>query len=364
MLTPTLGPMTAHLWINDGLMALFSLTIGLEIKREWIDGRLASWDRRALPFIAAIAGMAAPALLYLGIAGHVPGLAKGWAIPAATDIAFALGILALLGPRVPTAPTLLLTTIAIMDDMGAIAIIAIAYTASLNNIALAAAAVVLAVMFALNRRGVRSRLPYLIGFACLWYAVLLSGVHATLSGVVAAMAMPVRTTPGAHDAADSTHHRLEQGLHPWSALLIVPVFGFANAGVELPANMGEALVAPLPLAIATGLFIGKKLGIFVAIRIAVTCRIAARPRGTTWLQIYGMAMLCGIGFTMSLFIGTLAFPGHPTWVEEAKIGILAGSLLSALLGLLLLRLAPLHSEHATAKQIQTAEVYADGDVPR
>ncbi|HEX7853169.1 MAG TPA: Na+/H+ antiporter NhaA [Sphingobium sp.] len=361
-LTPKLGPMTAHLWINDGLMAIFFLVVGLEIKREWVDGRLASWDRRRLPFVAALAGMVVPALIYLLAAGGEPGLAKGWAIPAATDIAFALGMLALLGKRVPTALTLLLTTIAIVDDMGAIAIIAVAYTASLNLIALGAAAVILTAMFAMNRLGLRAPLPYLIGFALLWYALLLSGVHATLAGVLAAMTVPIRATPGTPDAPDSTLHRLEHRLHPWSAFLVVPIFGFANAGVALPGDMARVLLAPLPLGIAAGLFLGKQIGIFAAIRLAVATGFATQPRGATWLQVHAMALLCGIGFTMSLFIGGLAFPGHPELVEEAKIGVLTGSLLSALAGLLLLRFAPPHPDHEAIQRAQDSEILADGDV--
>ncbi|HEX7872860.1 MAG TPA: Na+/H+ antiporter NhaA [Sphingobium sp.] len=363
-LTSQLGPMTAHLWINDGLMALFFLVVGLEIKREWVDGRLANWDQRRLPFIAAVAGMGVPALIYLGFAQGKAGLAGGWAIPAATDIAFAIGVLALLGKRVPTALILLLTTIAIVDDMGAIAIIAVAYTQHLNLVALGAAAAIWAGMFGMNRAGVRAPLPYLIGFALLWYAVLVSGVHATLAGVLAAMAVPIRRTPGAPDAADSTLHRLEHGLHPWSSFLVVPVFGFANAGVLLPADMARALLSPLPLGIAAGLFLGKQAGIFAAIRLSVALGLAARPRGATWLQVHAMAILCGIGFTMSLFIGGLAFPGDPALVEEAKIGVLAGSLLSAVTGLLLLRFAPPHPDHDEVQREQAAEIAMDGDVAR
>ncbi|CAN5200785.1 Na+/H+ antiporter NhaA [soil metagenome] len=356
--------MTAHLWINDGLMALFFLVVGLEIKREWVDGRLASWDRRRLPFIAALAGMAAPALLYLLVAGNDPTLRAGWAIPAATDIAFAIGMLALLGPRVPIALKLLLTTVAIVDDMGAIAIIAVAYTASLNLFALAGAAGVLAVLFGMNRAGVKAPAAYFLGFALLWYAVLLSGVHATLAGVLAAMAVPIRATPGAPDASDSTLHRLEHGLHPWSAFLVVPVFGFANAGVALPPDIGRALLSPLPLGIAAGLFLGKQIGIFGAIRLAVAAGIAARPRGATWVHLYAMALLCGLGFTMSLFIGGLAFPAHPALIEDAKIGVLAGSLLSAVTGLLLLRFAPRDPLHDQIEREQAAEIDGDGDVAR
>ncbi len=253
----------------------------------------------------------------------------------------------------PTALKLLLTTVAIVDDMGAIAIIAVAYTASLNWIALAGAAGIWALMMGMNRAGVRATLPYGIGFLLLWYAVLLSGVHATLAGVFAAMAVPVRPPQGAPDGTRSTLHRLEHNLHPWSAFLIVPVFGFANAGVALPTDLAGAMLSPLPLAIAVGLFVGKQLGIFGAIRLTVAWGIAPRPLGTTWVQLYAMAMLCGIGFTMSLFIGTLAFPEHPAWVEQAKIGVLTGSLLSALCGLLLLRFAPLHPDHGSGESADT-----------
>lgn len=361
-LTPKLGPMTVHLWINDGLMALFFLLVGLEIKREWVDGRLDNWQARRLPFVAATAGMVVPAAIYVAIAGSTPGLVNGWAIPAATDIAFAIGVLALLGKRAPLSLKLLLTTVAIVDDMGAVAIIAIAYTAELNTLALGAAAVILMGMMAMNRMGIVRIWPYLIAFLLLWYVVLLSGVHATIAGVLAALTVPIKTTPGAPDAHDSTLHRLEHGLHPWSAYAIVPLFGFANAGVEIPADVAGALLAPLPLGIAAGLFLGKQLGIFGAIRAACALGIARPPRGATWPQIYGVATLCGIGFTMSLFIGGLAFPGQPELVDEAKIGVLMGSLLSALLGFCILRFAPQHPERDRIEAAQQAEIAADGRV--
>lgn len=360
-LTAKLGEMTPHLWINDGLMALFFLVVGLEIKREWLDGRLAGWDRRILPIAAALAGMVVPAAVFLAVTRGTPGLAAGWAIPAATDIAFALGVLALLGDRAPLSLKLLLTTIAIVDDMGAVAIIAIAYTAGLDLAVLAAAALVLCVMLAMNRLGVRALAPYLVAALLLWYCVLLSGVHATIAGVLAAFAVPLRATPGAPDAVDSPLHRLEAALHPWSAWLIVPLFGFANAGVALGGGEGASLLAPLPLAIALGLFLGKQIGIFGAIRLCVLLGFASPPRGATWLQIHGLALLCGIGFTMSLFIAGLAFPGAPQLAEQAKLGILAGSLLSALAGFLLLRFAPLHPDHAAATRAMEGEIDADGD---
>jgi NhaA family Na+:H+ antiporter len=361
-LTPKLGPMTPHLWVNDGLMALFFLLVGLEIKRECVDGHLSTAEARRLPVIAAVAGMAAPALLYLAVAGSTPGLSVGWAIPAATDIAFAMAVLALLGPRAPVALKLFLVTVAIVDDMGAVAIIALFYTAKLNLAALAAAAVILGAMALLGRMGVRALWPYLAAFALLWYAVLLSGVHATIAGVMAALMIPVERTPGTPDSATSPLHRLEHALHPWVAYLIIPLFGFANAGVNL-AGVGFAEVAePLPLGILIGLFVGKQLGIFTAVWLAIRFGIAGALRGVTALQLYGVALLCGIGFTMSLFIGGLAFPADPALAEQAKVGILAGSLLSALTGYAVLRLAPLHPDHDAIAAASEAEIDADGDV--
>ena len=362
VLTPKLGAMTVHLWINDGLMALFFLLVGLEIKREFVDGRLSSWKRRGLPIVAAAAGMAAPALIYMLVAGGVPGLANGWAIPAATDIAFALGVLALLGSRAPTSLKLLLTTIAIVDDLGAVAIIAFFYTSGLSIPALLAAGVILLGMVALNRIGVKALPVYLILFAALWYAVLLSGVHATIAGVLAALTIPIRATPGAPDAEDSPLHRLEHGLQPWSAYLIVPLFGFANAGVELGGLGVEQVLAPLPLGVALGLALGKQIGIFSAIWIGVKTGFAAMPRGATWMQVYGLSVLCGIGFTMSLFIGALAFPGQALLIEEGKIGILGGSLIAALAGYTVLRLAAPHPDHFRVEAEQEGEIDADGDV--
>jgi NhaA family Na+:H+ antiporter len=329
------GPMTVHLWINDGLMALFFLLVGLEIKRELVDGQLASWERRRLPFVAAAAGMVVPALIYLATIRGTTGLSAGWAIPAATDIAFAIGVLALLGSRAPASLKLFLTTVAIVDDMGAVAIIALAYTAHISVLALGGAAVVLAAMLLLNRCGVTRLLPYLLLAVLLWVLVFLSGVHATIAGVAAAMAIPIRS-----DDAHSPLHRLEHGLHPWSAYLIVPLFGFANAGVSLAGVSPGVLLAPLPLGIATGLFLGKQIGIFGSIWIAVKTGFARRPGGAGWAQIYGVSLLAGIGFTMSLFIGGLAFPGRPELIDEVKIGVLAGSILSALAGFAVLRFAP------------------------
>lgn len=352
--------MDVHHWINDGLMAVFFLVVGLEIKREWLDGRLSSWQARRLPIIAAVAGMAVPALVYLSVTTSTPGLAAGWAIPAATDIAFALGILALLGSRVPTSLKLFLTTVAIVDDMGAVAIIALVYIATIDLTALGLAFAALAAMVVMNRMGVRAVWPYIAGFLLAWGAMLASGVHATVAGVLAAFTVPIVVTPGAPDHAGSPLHRMEHGLHPWSAYLIVPVFGFVNAGVHLPADIG-AVTAPLPLGVALGLFLGKQFGIAGAIALSVRLGIATMPRGATWAQLYGLALLCGIGFTMSLFIGELAFKGAPLLAEEAKLGILAGSLLSALGGLLVLRFAPRHPDHDRIEAQLCAEIDADGD---
>jgi Na+:H+ antiporter, NhaA family len=336
VLTPKLGPMTPHLWINDGLMAVFFLLVGLEIKREFLDGHLATWADRRLPFIAAVAGMAVPAIVYLAVTKGDPSLMRGWAIPAATDIAFALGLLALLGKRAPTSLKLFLTTVAIIDDVGAVIIIAVFYTASLNLFALFASFAVLAGMFVMNRAGVKHPVWYFAAFLLLWYFELLSGVHATVAGVLAAMAVPIKNTPGTPDDADSTLHRMEHDLHPWVAFAIVPIFGFANAGVALDGS--ASALAPLPLAIALGLFMGKQVGVFGSVWLAVKAGVATRPPGASWAQVYGVALLCGIGFTMSLFIGGLAFPAQPQ-ADAVKIGVLLGSLLSAVAGMLVLRFA-------------------------
>ncbi len=344
-LTPKLGPMTVHLWINDGLMAIFFLLVGLEIKREFVDGHLSTWADRRLPVIAAAAGMIVPAAIYLMVAGRDAALVRGWAIPAATDIAFAIGVLAILGSRAPTSLKLFLTTVAIVDDMGAVAIIALFYTAELKITALVAAAVIWFAMMALNRLRVNALWPYLILAALLWYATLLSGVHATIAGVMAAFAIPFRRTAGAPDAEDSALHRLEHALAKPVAFLIVPLFGFANAGVSLEGVGLSSLAAPLPLGIALGLFVGKQLGIFGSVWAAVKFGIAARPKDASWAQVYGVALLCGIGFTMSLFIGGLAFTDAAQG-DAVKIGVLMGSLLSAVAGYLVLRMVAHQSPKA------------------
>ncbi|HEX8555488.1 MAG TPA: Na+/H+ antiporter NhaA [Sphingomonas sp.] len=331
------GPLSVTHWINDALMAIFFLLVGLEIKREFVDGHLSTWADRRLPIIAAAAGMVVPAGIYLLVAGGSPELVQGWAIPAATDIAFAIGVLALLGRKAPASLKLFLTTVAIVDDMGAVAIIALIYTAGINAVALGAAAVILLLMTGLNKRGEMRLWPYLTLAVGLWVAVYLSGVHATIAGVLAALTIPVRRSPAAPDDAESPLHRLEHGVQPWVSYGIVPLFGFANAGVALGGIGWAQVLAPLPLAIAAGLFVGKQLGIFAAVRIAVAMGLGCRPQGASWIQVYGVSLLCGVGFTMSLFIGGLAFT-DPLLVSELKIGVLGGSIASALAGYMVLSL--------------------------
>jgi Na+:H+ antiporter, NhaA family len=322
-----LGPLSLLHWINDGLMAIFFLFVGMEVKRELVAGDLATPAARRLPVIAAAAGMIAPALVYIAVTGGAGALLRGWAIPSATDIAFAIGVLALVGPRAPASLRLFLTTVAIVDDIGAVAIIALFYTGGLQLWALGLALVPLLGLFALNRAGVRALWPYLLLAALLWVAVLQSGVHATVAGVLAALFLPL----GEKGPLD----RLEHALSPWVSYAILPVFGFANAGVAFGA---APLWTPLPLAVAAGLFVGKQIGVFGAIRASAALGFAERPEGASWAQLYGVALLAGIGFTMSLFIGALAFR-DPVLVEEVKIGVLAGSALSAVAGFAVLRLS-------------------------
>ena len=323
-------------WINDGLMALFFLLVGLEIKRELVDGEMSSWPRRILPGAAALGGMVVPALVYLAINRHHPENFAGWAIPAATDIAFALGVLAILGSRVPASLKLLLTAIAIIDDLGAIVIIAIAYTASLDLAALAAAAAGLAVLVGLNRLRVQSLWPYLLIGAGVWFEVLQSGIHATLAGVAVAFTIPLRRTSGTPEDSNSPLLRLEHALAPVIAFVVVPVFGFANAGVDLRGLRLADAVAPIPLGIALGLLLGKQLGVFAAIAILIRTGLAEAPVNAGWRQLWGLSILCGIGFTMSLFIAALAFGEGTAQDSAAKIGILAGSIVSAFAGWLIL----------------------------
>jgi NhaA family Na+:H+ antiporter len=331
---PRLGQMSVHQWIADAAMALFFLLVGLEVKREWYEGRLAEPAERRLPIIAAAVGMALPAFLYLGVTGFDPALVRGWAIPAATDIAFAIGVLAILGRHAPASIKLLLVTIAIVDDIGAVIVIALAYTANLDLVAVGGALALAAAMAALGRFGVRRLWPFVAGFVLLWLLVLASGVHPTIAGVLAALTIPL----GRGEPRSPLKH-LEHALHPWVMFGIVPLFGLASAGVSFGDGFA-VLVQPLPLGVLLGLVIGKQLGVFAAIWGAVRWSLAPMPRGATWWHVYGAALLCGIGFTMSLFIGALAFPGDAAKIDGARIGTLAGSLIAALAGWAVLRLAP------------------------
>ncbi len=337
--TYVLGLSVLH-WINDALMAVFFLLVGLEIKREFLDGQLSTWPRRVLPGIAAFGGMLVPALVYVAVTWNDPTLLRGWAIPAATDIAFALGVLAILGTRVPTSLKIFLTALAILDDLGAIVIIALFYTGDLALPMLGLATLSIAVLVALNRFGVTALAPYLAVGALLWFFVLKSGIHATLAGVALAMTIPLHAEPKKTRAEDSPLHALEHALQPWVAYAIIPIFGFANAGVSFAGLSADAILAPLPLGIALGLFLGKQIGVYAFSELAIRSGLADVPAGATRLQCYGVALLCGIGFTMSLFIGALAFPNDPDLIDATKIGVLTGSLLSALAGFLILRAAP------------------------
>ncbi|MGO3908059.1 Na+/H+ antiporter NhaA [Huaxiibacter chinensis] len=321
------------LWINDALMAVFFLLVGLEVKRELVLGSLASRQRAAFPVIAAIGGMVVPALLYLAFNYQDPIARQGWAIPAATDIAFALGVLALLGSRVPTALKIFLMALAIIDDLGAIVIIALFYTSDLSILSLTVAACAIAVLALLNLLNVRRIGIYILVGVVLWTAVLKSGVHATLAGVIIGFLIPLKEQNGKSPAK-----QLEHVLHPWVAFMILPLFAFANAGVSLKGVTLDGLTGMLPLGIIAGLFIGKPLGISLFCWLAVKLKLASLPNGTTFRQIMAVGVLCGIGFTMSIFISTLAFASvDPELIVWAKLGILTGSLLAAFVGYTLLR---------------------------
>jgi NhaA family Na+:H+ antiporter len=349
---PRLGVMSVHQWIADGAMALFFLLVGLEVKREWLDGRLAGAAERRLPIIAAAAGMALPALVYLLVTGFDPVLLRGWAIPAATDIAFAIGVLAILGRHAPPSIKLLLVTIAIVDDIGAVIVIALAYTASLDIIALGGALALALGMAAMGQFGVRRLWPFLAASVLLWLLVMASGIHPTVAGVLAALTVPLgRGEP------HSPLKRLEHALHPWVMFGIVPLFGLASAGVSLQGGLG-ILAQPLPLGVLLGLVIGKQLGVFGAIWGAVRLGLAPMPHFATWRHVHGAALLCGIGFTMSLFIGALAFPGDPAQVDRARIGTLAGSLIAALAGWAVLRFAAPVSGAEAEDMEDVAELFA------
>jgi len=332
-----IGPLSLSHWINDGLMAIFFFLVGLEIKREFLDGQLASWPNRILPGIAAAGGVIVPALIFVAFNYDDPEKVHGWAVPSATDIAFALGVLSLLGSRVPSSLKVFLATLAILDDLAAVIIIAIFYTAEISMPYLGAAFATAAVLFAMNRMGVSRLLPYLIGAALLWFLVFNSGVHATVAGVVAALMIPLKPAKAKPDDMSSPLHTLEHALAKPVAFFIVPVFGFANAGISFTGMTPSIIFDTLPLGIMLGLFVGKQIGVFGAAWLAIKTGFAQKPMGASWAQLYGVAILCGIGFTMSIFIGLLSYPSE-LLQAETKIGVLTGSALSAICGYVLLRM--------------------------
>jgi len=328
----------AILWINDGLMAIFFFLVGLEIKREVLAGELSSFDKAILPIMAAIGGMAVPGIIFAIINWGTPENLNGWAIPTATDIAFALGILALIGSRAPISLKIFLLAIAIIDDLGAIVIIAIFYTSELSLSALSFSVIGFAAAVALNRMGVQRTAPYLLVGIVMWVFVLKSGVHATLAGVLIAFTIPLKTK----NEDEALLYKMEHGLHPWVAFLILPVFAFANAGVNFTGIGIDDLLQPLTLGIAVGLFLGKQIGVFLATWIGVKSGIARLPENVSWKHVYGVACLTGVGFTMSLFIGSLAFATADV-MNAVRLGVVLGSVLSGIIGYLLLKSAAHHS---------------------
>jgi NhaA family Na+:H+ antiporter len=323
------------LWVNDALMVLFFMMVGLELKREMVEGQLSRPDQVILPVLAAVGGLVLPAAIFWYINGDFVTQKNGWAIPTATDIAFALAMLGLLGSRVPISLKIFLTTIAIVDDIAAIVIIAVFYSSDLSIVSLSLAGLGIAILFALNRMKVMRLAPYMLTALFIWLCVLKSGVHATLAGVVVAAFIPLK----ANDDSSPARH-LEHTLHPWVALAVLPIFAFANAGVPFSGMSVEKLTNGVSLGIIFGLFFGKQFGVFGMIVLARLLRIAKLPEGASWGQVYGVALLCGIGFTMSLFIGTLAFEhGNFDMLSTVKMGVLIGSALSAAAGLLVLHLS-------------------------
>ncbi|HET6593605.1 MAG TPA: Na+/H+ antiporter NhaA [Xanthomonadales bacterium] len=338
-LTVTLGGLGVDkpllLWINDALMVLFFMLVGLELKREVVEGQLRKPDQVVLPILAALGGLAVPAAIYFYVNAGLDDQQNGWAIPTATDIAFALAMLSLLGSRVPTSLKVFLATIAIIDDIAAIVIIAVFYSSDLSILSLSLGGVGIAVLAALNRARVMRLAPYMLTALFIWFCVLKSGVHATLAGVVVAAFIPLR----AKDDQSPARH-LEHTLHPWVAFAVLPIFAFANAGVSFLDMTRDSLANGVPVGIILGLFVGKPIGVFGMVLLARVLRLARLPEGSNWGQIFGVASLCGIGFTMSLFIGTLAFEhGNFNLLPGVKLGVLIGSILSAGLGLLVLHLA-------------------------
>jgi len=328
-----IGPLSLQHWINDALMAVFFLLVGLEIKREMLDGQLSSWSRRILPGAAAAGGMLFPALFFVFFNRQDPSALRGWAIPTATDIAFALGVISLFGSRVPASLKIFLAALAIIDDLGAVIVIATFYTEDLNLMALAGAAIVLGNLIIFNRMKVTALWPYLVLGAALWVLVFASGVHATLAGVMLALTIPLKLTPGTPEAthAESPLHKLEHSLHKPVAFIVVPVFGFANAGVSFAGVTADVFAEPLTMGVAAGLLFGKLVGVLGTVALLVKLGLADLPAKASWGQMMGTALLCGIGFTMSLFIGLLAF-NDPVVQDSVKVGILMGSVVAGILG--------------------------------
>ncbi len=320
------------LWINDGLMAIFFFLVGLEIKRELLEGELSTISQAALPAVAAVGGMAVPALIYVLINLGQPQNLNGWAIPAATDIAFALGVMALLGNKVPLSLKVLLTAIAVFDDLGAIIVIALFYTADLSLLSLYLALGGLAVLVVLNLVGVTRTAPYIVIGVLIWVCVLKSGVHATLAGVAIGLTIPLRATDA--DGHSPLRH-LEHGLHRWVAFAILPIFAFANAGISFDGIGMHSFMDPVQLGVSAGLFIGKQIGVFGVLFLMIRFGLARMPAGANWIQLYGVSVMCGIGFTMSLFIGGLAWQ-HADFDASVRLGVIAGSVLSAAAGFLIL----------------------------
>ncbi len=324
------------LWVNDGLMAIFFFLIGLEVKREVMEGHLSSMKQVALPGIAALGGMVVPALVYILFNRGESFAMNGWAIPTATDIAFALGILSLLGSRVPVSLKIFLMALAIIDDLGAIVIIALFYTSDLSVASIVVASVALVTLFVMNRMGVAKKAAYILVGVVLWVSVLKSGVHATLAGVALAFFIPLKST-ASDGKSFSMAKEMEHDLHYWVAFLILPLFAFVNAGVDLRGISLEEMFGPVPMGIMLGLFIGKQLGVFGFSWLAIRFKIASLPEGADWRQLYGVAILTGIGFTMSLFVDSLAFSDSEVYKYADKLAILLGSFLSGIVGYLVLR---------------------------
>lgn len=323
------------LWINDGLMAVFFFLVGLELKRELLEGELADKRNIVLPGIGAIGGMLAPAMVFFWFNKDDPMALQGWAIPAATDIAFALGVLKILGPRVPTSLKIFLTSLAIFDDIGAILVIAFFYTSQISMTALVVVAVCIPLLWLINKKGVEATSTYILIGVIMWVAMLKSGVHATLTGVILAMFIPIKSTI---NPDYSPLKELEHNLHSAVAYIILPIFAFANSSIDLAGVGVEQLMHPVPLGIALGLIVGKQVGIFSLCWLAIKMKWATLPEGSNWVSLYGIAALCGIGFTMSLFIGSLAYEETQFNIFfDERLGIIVGSMVSALIGYFVLR---------------------------